>query len=364
MKKQRLMLFSGFLGSGKTTTMVATAKYLRERGIKAALVTNDLGQNLVDTGYAQLSGVPVAEIPNGCLCHDVPHFVETLHRVMEQEDPDIIFAEPVGSCIGLVENVYCEMDSNFADTFELAPFVALVDPNRYESIYMHPENNTFDDEATYLYRAQLDDADTIVINKCDLISEEKLAEVKASLHSNFPHATIVAISAREGKGFDAWVDTFAEGSRPSLHKANIDWDYLLSGDAHMGWYNKMFELESAQPLDLDQFCLDFTAAIGEIFRNNHIEIAHFKVLGSADGGFSKAALTSAQQEAALSDKLGKPVPHAQVNVNMRALASPEKISDLIGNALRHTADKLQVKLTAQQVQAFDSFSEAPAPVCD
>ena len=363
MKKQRLMLFSGFLGSGKTTTMVATAKYLQERGIKAALVTNDLGENLVDTGYARLSGIPVAEISNGCLCHDVPHFVQTLNCVMEQENPDIIFAEPVGSCIGLVENVYREMDLHFADTFELAPFVALVDPNRYESIYMHPENNTFDDEATYLYRTQLEDADTIVINKCDLITDEKLAEIKASLQRNFPDAAVVAISAREGKGFDAWVQTFAEGTYPSLHTANIDWEYLYSGDAHMGWYNKVFELESAQPVDLDKFCLAFTEAVGENFRAHNVEIAHFKVLGSAEGGFSKSALTSMHQTAALSDTLGKPVVHAQVNVNMRALTSPDKISEMIGEALQKTADSMQVQLTAQQVQAFDSFSEAPAPVC-
>lgn len=54
--KQKIMLFSGFLGSGKTTTMVETANYLKGKGMKVALITNDLGENLVDTNYARLGG--------------------------------------------------------------------------------------------------------------------------------------------------------------------------------------------------------------------------------------------------------------------------------------------------------------------
>jgi G3E family GTPase len=37
----RLVLLSGFLGAGKTTTMLAAARLLRERGNRVAVVTND-----------------------------------------------------------------------------------------------------------------------------------------------------------------------------------------------------------------------------------------------------------------------------------------------------------------------------------
>lgn len=363
MKRQRLMMFSGFLGSGKTTTMVATAKYLKERGIKAALVTNDLGENLVDTEYARLEGIPVVEMANGCLCHDVPHFVEALHRVMERDHPDIIFAEPVGSCVGLVESVYKQLDLHFAETFELAPFTCLVDPHRYASIYMHPEQNTFDAEATYLYRSQLGDADILLINKCDLIDETELEAVTASLHQNFPDAEVIPICAWDGREFDTWTAAFAEGKQPSLDAVQIDWEYLYAGDAHMGWYNKVFRLEAEQPTDLNQFCVELSEAIGAAFRENGLEIAHYKVLCSAEDGFCKAALTSAQQSVTLSDRLAAPACNAQVNVNMRALTTPDRMAEMIGQALTETAQKMGVMLTAQLVQAFDSFCEAPAPVC-
>ena len=49
MEPCRIMLMSGYLGSGKTTSMTSLAKYLTDQGRKVCLNTNDLGSNLVDT---------------------------------------------------------------------------------------------------------------------------------------------------------------------------------------------------------------------------------------------------------------------------------------------------------------------------
>ncbi len=45
----RLIPFTGFLSSGKTTTAIATANALQEQGHRVAVITNDQGTDLVDT---------------------------------------------------------------------------------------------------------------------------------------------------------------------------------------------------------------------------------------------------------------------------------------------------------------------------
>ena len=55
---RKFAVFSGFLGAGKTTTMMALTKHLTENNVKAAMISNDLGSgvNLADNRYAQLCG--------------------------------------------------------------------------------------------------------------------------------------------------------------------------------------------------------------------------------------------------------------------------------------------------------------------
>ena len=45
MEKKRFMVVSGFLGAGKTTTMVALTEYINSTGKSAAIIANDLGAN-------------------------------------------------------------------------------------------------------------------------------------------------------------------------------------------------------------------------------------------------------------------------------------------------------------------------------
>ena len=55
---KKFAVFSGFLGSGKTTTMMALTQYYTRSHAKAAMISNDLGHgvNLADNRFAQLCG--------------------------------------------------------------------------------------------------------------------------------------------------------------------------------------------------------------------------------------------------------------------------------------------------------------------
>jgi len=64
---RRFILIGGFLGAGKTTLIGQFSRYLKDRGLKVGLVTNDQGEGLMDTDSASNSGAQgVEEITGGC----------------------------------------------------------------------------------------------------------------------------------------------------------------------------------------------------------------------------------------------------------------------------------------------------------
>ena len=67
---KKFAVFSGFLGSGKTTTMMALTRYDTARHGKAAMISNDLGEGvtLADDRLARLSGVNASQITDECIC--------------------------------------------------------------------------------------------------------------------------------------------------------------------------------------------------------------------------------------------------------------------------------------------------------
>ncbi len=100
-----LALTGGFLGSGKTTAIVNACMELISRGKKVVVVTNDQGNQQVDSAFVQAMGVMVREVSNGCFCCQYNELESHLETLTESEHPDVIFAESVGSCTDLIATI-------------------------------------------------------------------------------------------------------------------------------------------------------------------------------------------------------------------------------------------------------------------
>ena len=86
----KYMIFSGFLGSGKTTAMIAMARAVNARDQKegepshVAIIANDLGaKNLVDADYTRTADVPIDEIPGDCICYITDDLVYHINRLAD-----------------------------------------------------------------------------------------------------------------------------------------------------------------------------------------------------------------------------------------------------------------------------------------
>src|SRR5438128_10982592 len=121
MKRLRFILIGGFLGAGKTTTMARLARFYRNRGQQVALVTNDQAADLVDTTSLRAQGFPVEEIAGACFCCRFDDLVDRVGRLETARRPDVILAEPVGSCTDLVATVVQPLKALYAQRLEVAP---------------------------------------------------------------------------------------------------------------------------------------------------------------------------------------------------------------------------------------------------
>src|SRR6058998_3823190 len=125
----RFIMIGGFLGAGKTTTLARLARFFMSRGQKIGLVTNDQAQDLVDTNSLRSQGFAVEEVAGACFCCRFDDLVGKVGRLQEGERPDVILAEPVGSCTDLVATVVQPLRDLYGDRFEVAPYPVLFKPS-------------------------------------------------------------------------------------------------------------------------------------------------------------------------------------------------------------------------------------------
>src|SRR5262245_37220499 len=125
MQPVRFIMIGGFLGAGKTTTLARLARQYVAQGKRIGLVTNDQAQNLVDTSSLRAQGFAVREVPGACFCCRFDDLVGKVGELQDAERPEIILAEPVGSCTDLVATVVQPLKDLYRGRFEVAPYAVL-----------------------------------------------------------------------------------------------------------------------------------------------------------------------------------------------------------------------------------------------
>ena len=149
--KARYIMIGGFLGAGKTTTIIKFAQYLKNLKMNAGLITNDQSSGLVDTAMVRKNGFRVEEIPGGCFCCKFRSLVEASERLTQDPKPDVFIAEPVGSCTDLVASVSYPLRRIYGDRYTIAPLSVLVDPIRARRILGLDSGASFSSKVKYIY---------------------------------------------------------------------------------------------------------------------------------------------------------------------------------------------------------------------
>ncbi|MFJ7936848.1 CobW family GTP-binding protein [Sporosarcina sp. NPDC096371] len=173
-------LFSGFLGSGKTSLLLHTIGQLKEQGKKPAVLMNEFGALPFDSDAVEGEGdVPLKELLEGCICCTGSEKTEAqLQGLLEENDDiDVILIETTGAAhpVEALDAIYSPL---FADRLNVRGIVTVADSKRWL------ERDKLSPQIRALFMEQIRHAHLLVANKADLLTDEEMATVTLEL-SNF-----------------------------------------------------------------------------------------------------------------------------------------------------------------------------------
>src|SRR5262245_62176112 len=224
MKRIRFVMVGGFLGAGKTTTLGRLARFYQSRGQRVGLVTNDQAADLVDTNSLRAQGLAVEEVAGACFCCRFDDLVGCVGKLEESQRPDVILAEPVGSCTDLVATVVQPLKDLYGQRFAVAPYAVLFKPSHGLKILRDEPGAGFSPKAAYIFLRQLEEADAVVLNRIDELTNQQVDELAALVNERFPGLPLVRMSAKTGAGLEALTQLLDQEGNFGKKILNIDYD--------------------------------------------------------------------------------------------------------------------------------------------
>ena len=163
-------ILSGFLGAGKTTLLNHILS--NQQGVKTAVLVNEFGEIGIDNDLVVSAGEEMVELSNGCICCSINgELMDAVDRILERPDPlDYIVVETTGLADPLPVAMTF-LGSELRDQTRLDSIITLIDAENFEDSLL----------ASEIGRAQVIYGDILLLNKCDLVSEERLAGIESQL---------------------------------------------------------------------------------------------------------------------------------------------------------------------------------------
>ena len=337
MAATKYMIVSGFLGSGKTTSMIAMARIINKKYGKAGIIANDLGaKNLVDADYTRTADVDIQEITGDCICYVTEDLVDQINR-LANNGCDLVMSDIPGCGIGGLDHVYLKLKADYPDQYDLLPFVCLVDPERLRMILPERANINLPEEMRFLLNAQLAEADLIVLNKTDMLYEDELAADLEFIKAAYPDVPVMTMSARTGEGVEEVVDYCMEHRSPAKHRdIGYGSDDFNAAEEKMCWYNRRFfaRQRDEENIDFNQVVDDFLEAIRDGLIDVRRNVGHLKLFAAGEGDdFVKGSLVGVDYDIEYESKLKKPYAAMSIVVNVRAMCESETMGEIMEDAI-------------------------------
>jgi Ni2+-binding GTPase involved in maturation of urease and hydrogenase len=348
----RFVLIGGFLGAGKSTTVGRLANQYVSLGKRVAIITNDQTDDLVDTHSLRNQGFEVGEVAGACFCCSFNELTQRVEEMSASELPDVILAEPVGSCTDLVATVIRPLESVFDRPLEIAPYGVILKPSHGRKILCGNGKGGFSPKAEYIFRKQIEEADFVVVNRIDELSAEEVQELCDELESQFPGRTIIRMSAKTGEGFDAYAEFLEQSGNFGTRVMEVDYDLYAEGEAELGWLNCQIKLEAQNEIALDDFLLSLVSSLQSELASGDCEVAHLKAIGMYDGNYAVANSVSSFTEPALSLESKCSTSKADIVVNARVATSPEHLEQLVRKHVEEICEQHAAKAEIESLQCF------------
>lgn len=205
-KEIPVLLLTGYLGSGKTTLVNRILS--NKRGIKFAVIVNDLGEVNIDADLIQKGGIvdkkddSLVSLQNGCICCTLKtDLIEQLFDLMKSQRFDYIVIEASGICEPEpIAQTICSIPSlggayTKYGVCRLDCIVTVVDALRMQDEFACGDNLTRthidEEDIENLIIQQIEFCNIILLNKASEVKPEELNRIKQIIRTIQPTAEII-----------------------------------------------------------------------------------------------------------------------------------------------------------------------------
>jgi G3E family GTPase len=231
-----LIVVSGFLGSGKTTVLLALAKHFGALGRKVAVIENEVGKDGIDGELLQAEGLAVREIYSGCICCSLRHdLIQTLLELEREYEPDLVFLEPSG--VAAPKQIQHALNG-YGGEIDGKTMIVVADAKRLPAIQ---------DFSMPLIHDGLEIADLVVVNKVDLVTTTELGKLQERIAEANGDVRQFAISANQGVGMTSLIEAIESRCQSQVAEKPHPAHPGESGLPEAAIFATTLELESPDP---------------------------------------------------------------------------------------------------------------------
>ncbi|MDN5926222.1 MAG: GTP-binding protein, partial [Hyphomicrobiales bacterium] len=173
-------VLTGYLGSGKTTLLNRILS--EDHGKRYAIIVNEFGEIGIDNDLIVESDEEIYEMNNGCVCctvrGDLIRVVEGLMRRPGRFDAILVETTGLADPVPVAQTFF--MDDDVRAKTRLDAVVALVDAKHLP--LRLKDSREAEDQIAF--------ADVVLLNKTDLVGEDELKNVEATIRAINPSARI------------------------------------------------------------------------------------------------------------------------------------------------------------------------------
>lgn len=198
----KVLILGGFLGSGKTSLLLQLAYYMTEhlsgdKKYQVVILENEVGEEGIDDKLLCGNGYQVENLFSGCACCTLSgELLSSVSNIEKQLQPQWLILETTGLAYPHL------IQKNLADSMNLSSRICIVaDASRWERLFTPLHE---------LITGQLTNADTVLINKMDLVSPDTLKKIELQIKAINKTPKIFQTSASQPVSHYIW-DSILEG---------------------------------------------------------------------------------------------------------------------------------------------------------
>ena len=206
MQSTPVLLLTGYLGSGKTTLLNRILN--NKRGIKFAVIVNDIGEVNIDANLIEKGGIvgqkeeSLVALQNGCICCTLKlDLVEQLRDIIRQRRFDYIVIEASGICEPApIAQTICSIPTMGPEYITdgvpvVDSIVTVVDALRMKDEFGNGHNllkpNLAEDDIENLVIQQIEFCNIILLNKASMVTPDELSRIRKIVRAIQPKAEIL-----------------------------------------------------------------------------------------------------------------------------------------------------------------------------